>query len=127
MAILSSRRSILTGMAGSILAGLTGCANRGDMIRIGLITALSAQSAKSGGAISRGLSIAIDEINAGGGLLGRKLDLIRRDDESNPGKGVIAARELLYKEGVAILFAGLDTPVARAIVPIATADRKSVV
>lgn len=123
MAILSSRRSILTGMAGSILAGLTGCANRGDMIRIGLITALSAQSAKSGEAISRGLSIAIDEINAGGGLLGRKLDLIRRDDESNPGKGVIAARELLYKEGVAILFGGLDTPVARAIVPIATAAR----
>lgn len=123
MAILSSRRAILTGITGSILAGLTGCTRQDDLIRIGLITALSAQSAKSGEAISRGLSIAIDDINANGGLLGRKLELIRRDDESNPGKGVIAARELLYKEGVAILFGGLDTPVARAIVPIATAAR----
>lgn len=123
MAILSSRRAILTGITGSILAGLTGCTRQDGVIRIGLITALSAQSAKSGEAISRGLSIAIDDINASGGLLGRKLELIRRDDESNPGKGVIAARELLYKEGVAILFGGLDTPVARAIVPIATAAR----
>lgn len=123
MAIPSSRRSILAGITGGIIAGLTSCADRGDKVRIGLITALSAQSAKSGEAISRGLSVAIDEINAGGGLLDRKLELVRRDDESNPGKGVIAARELLYKEGVTILFGGLDTPVARAIVPIATAAR----
>lgn len=102
---------------------LAGCGGRSDRIGIGLITALTAQSAKSGEAISRGISIAIDEINAAGGLLGRKLELLRRDDESNPGKGVITARELLYKERVAVLFGGLDTPVARAIVPIATAAR----
>jgi branched-chain amino acid transport system substrate-binding protein len=113
-------------MIGGAVTGvalLGGCAPRLDRIRIGLITALSAQSAKSGEAITRGLTIAIDEINAAGGLLGKKLELIRRDDESNPGKGVIAARELLYKEGVTVLFGGLDTPVARAIVPIATAAK----
>jgi branched-chain amino acid transport system substrate-binding protein len=121
MAIPFSRRVILTSIAGGLIAGLSGCVRRDDMIRIGLITALSAQSAKSGEAISRGLSIAIDEINAAGGLLGRRLELIRRDDESNPGKGVTAARELLYKEDVTLLFGGLDTPVARAIVPITTA------
>jgi branched-chain amino acid transport system substrate-binding protein len=123
MAILVSRRSILAGMTGGAAAALAGCGARGDRIGIGLITALTAQSAKSGEAITRGLTIAIDEINARGGLLGRQLELIRRDDESNPGKGVIAARELLYKDGVAVLFGGLDTPVARAIVPIATAAR----
>ncbi|MEE4450789.1 ABC transporter substrate-binding protein [Novosphingobium resinovorum] len=123
MAILVSRRSILSGLAVGAAAALSGCGQRADRIGIGLITALTAQSAKSGEAISRGLSIAIDEINANGGLLGRRLELIRRDDESNPGKGVIAARELLYKEGVAVLFGGLDTPVARAIVPIATSAR----
>jgi branched-chain amino acid transport system substrate-binding protein len=123
--IASSRRSLLTAMIGGALTGvtgLTGCARR-DTVRIGLITALSAQSAKAGEAISRGLSVALDEVNASGGLLGRKLELIRRDDESNPGKGVIAARELFYKEGVTVLFGGLDTPVARAIVPIATAAK----
>jgi branched-chain amino acid transport system substrate-binding protein len=87
-------------------------------IKIGLVTALSGQSARAGEAITRGLTVAIDEINAKGGVLGRKLELVRRDDEATPAKGVIAARELLFKEKVAVLFGGLDTPVSLAIVPI---------
>jgi branched-chain amino acid transport system substrate-binding protein len=62
--------------------------------------------------------IAIDELNARGGVLGKKFELVRRDDEATPAKGVIAARELLFKEKVAVLFGGLDTPVSLAIVPI---------
>jgi branched-chain amino acid transport system substrate-binding protein len=87
-------------------------------IKIGLVTALSGQSARAGEAITRGLTVAIDEINAKGGVLGRKLELVRRDDEATPAKGEIAARELLFKEKVAVLFGGLDTPVSLAIVPI---------
>jgi branched-chain amino acid transport system substrate-binding protein len=89
-----------------------------ETIKIGLITALSGQSARAGEAITRGLAIAIDELNAKGGALGRKFELVRRDDEATPAKGVIAARELLFKEKVAVLFGGLDTPVSLAIVPI---------
>jgi branched-chain amino acid transport system substrate-binding protein len=89
-----------------------------ETIKIGLITALSGQSARAGEAITRGLSIAIDELNAKGGVLGRKFELVRRDDEATPAKGVIAARELLFREKVAVLFGGLDTPVSLAIVPI---------
>ena len=89
-----------------------------DTIKIGLVTALSGQSARAGEALTRGLTIAIDELNAGGGVLGRKFELITRDDEAVPAKGVIAARELVHKEKVAVLFGGLDTPVSIAIVPI---------
>src|SRR5688572_28387015 len=71
-------------------------------IKIGLVTALSGQSARAGEAITRGLTVAIDEINANGGVRvgnqSRKLELVRRDDEATPAKGVIAARELLFKE-----------------------------
>src|SRR4029079_3981040 len=70
-------------------------------IKIGLVTALSGQSARAGEAITRGLQVAIDEINAKGGVLGRKLELLRRDDESTPAKGVIAARELYFHAQVA--------------------------
>ena len=120
-----SRRSLIVGGgAVAIVAGAAMVFKRGgvsDPIKIGLVTALSGQSARSGEAITRGLTVAIDEINAAGGLLGgRQLVLVRRDDESNPAKGVTAARELLYQEKVAVLFGGLDTPVARAIVPLAT-------
>ncbi|RCX01281.1 ABC transporter substrate-binding protein [Marinomonas foliarum] len=90
-----------------------------EPIKIGLVAALSGQSAKSGEAITRGLTIAIDEINTSGGVLGRPLELIRRDDESNPSKGLLAARELIQREKVAVLFGGLDTPVSMAIVPLA--------
>lgn len=92
-------------------------------IKIGLVTALSGQSARAGEAISRGLAVAIDEINAKGGVLGRKVELLRRDDEATPAKGVIAARELLFKEKVAVLFGGLDTPVSLAIVPIVNQEK----
>jgi branched-chain amino acid transport system substrate-binding protein len=94
-----------------------------DSIKVGLVAALSGQSAKSGEAITRGLELAIGEINAGGGILGRKIELVRRDDESNPAKGILAARELVQKEKVAAFFGGIDTPVSMAIVPFANTSK----
>jgi branched-chain amino acid transport system substrate-binding protein len=95
-----------------------------ETIKIGLVTALSGQSARAGEALTRGLQVAIDELNAKGGVLnGRKFELVRRDDEATPAKGVIAARELYFKEKVAVLFGGLDSPVALAIVPIANENK----
>ncbi len=93
-------------------------------LKIGLVAALTGQSAQSGEAITRGLTIAIDEINAKGGVLGQKLILIKRDDESSPPKGVTAARELISNEKVVALFGGIDTPVSLAIVPIANQNKK---
>ena len=46
-----------------------------ETLKLGLVAAMSGQSAKSGEAIIRGLSLAIDEINAKGGLLGKKVEL----------------------------------------------------
>src|SRR3954470_16006902 len=95
-----------------------------EPVKIGLVTALSGQSARAGEALTRGLQVAIDEINARGGVLkGRKLELLRRDDEATPAKGVIAARELVFKEKVAVLFGGLDTPVSLAIVPLMNQEK----
>jgi branched-chain amino acid transport system substrate-binding protein len=111
------RRTVVGATLAAAL-GLALPASAADTIKIGLVTALSGQSARAGEAITRGLTIAIDELNAGGGVLGRKFELVRRDDEATPAKGVIAARELVYKEKVTVLFGGLDTPVSMAIVPI---------
>lgn len=94
-------------------------AQAAEPIKVGLVAALSGQSAKSGEALTRGLSMAINEVNAKGGVLGRPLELVRRDDESNPSKGMLAARELVQREKVTVLFGGLDTPVSLAIVPLA--------
>ena len=93
-------------------------------MKLGLVAALSGPSAQSGEAITRGLTVAMDEINAAGGILGgRMIELVRRDDESSPPKGVIAARELIFKEEVAAFFGGIDSPVSLAIVPLANKSK----
>jgi branched-chain amino acid transport system substrate-binding protein len=117
-----SRRLLLAGVALSLTAAAPAFA-ADDTVKLGLVAAMSGQSAKSGEAIVRGLSLAIDEINAKGGLLGKKVELLVRDDESNPAKGVIAARELVQREKVAAFFGGLDTPVSVAIVPFANQSK----
>jgi len=90
-----------------------------EPVKIGLAAAVSGGSASSGEAIKRGLLIAIDELNAKGGVLGgRKLELVIRDDEGNPQKGVTIARELVEREKVAAVFGGLHTPVALAQVAV---------
>ena len=103
---------------GWLAAAMAQPAGAQEPIKIGHVAALSGASAQSGEAITRGLTLAIDEINAKGGLLGRKLVLVQRDDESNPPKGVVAARELISKEKVAAIFGGIDTPVGLATVSV---------
>ena len=88
-------------------------------VKLGLVAALTGKSALSGESITRGLEIAIEEVNANGGVLGgRQLELVSRDDESDPAKGVAAARELIEQEEVAVVFGGLDSPVSLAMLPV---------
>ena len=46
----------------------------------------------------KGMELAVDEINASGGVLGRKLELVSRDDNGNPGDAVRVAEELISRE-----------------------------
>jgi len=115
-------RSLTIGAAFAAFGAVSAFA--ADPIKIGQIAALSGGSAQSGEAITRGLSLAIDEINAKGGLLGgRMLVLVQRDDESAPPKGLIAARELI-SEAVAAIFGGIDTPVSMAMVPVLNKEKR---
>ena len=128
--VYSRRRRfiLLAGAAASIalaeLAAMPGSLSAQEPIKIGHVAALSGGSAQSGEAITRGLSLAIEEINASGGILGgRKIELLQRDDESVPPKGVVAARELISKEKVVAIFGGIDSPVALATVPIVNKEK----
>ena len=111
---------MLPALIGAGVFALMTAAQADEPIKIGHVAALSGASAQSGEAITRGLQVAIDEINAAGGLLGgRTIELIQRDDESKPPRGLIAARELIFNEKVAAFFGGIDSPVGLAIVPLA--------
>ena len=72
------------------------------VIKIGEINSYKAQPAFLE-PYKKGMQLAVDEINAGGGLLGKKIELITRDDNANPGEAVRAAEELISREKVDVL------------------------
>lgn len=126
MRITVSARQSFFKTALCVVAGAAACvvaaagATAAEPVKVGLVAALSGPSAQSGESITRGLTVAIDEINAAGGVLGgRMIELVSRDDESNPKKGAAAARDLMAKEKVAVFFGGIDSPVSLAIAPLA--------
>lgn len=73
-----------------------------DSIKIGEINSYKAQPVFLD-AYKQGMALAIDEINAAGGIEGRKLELVTRDDNANPGEAVRQAEELISRERVDLL------------------------
>jgi len=94
--------SLMRATALAALATSLGLAHADNVIKIGEINSYKAQPAFLE-PYKKGMELAITEINAGGGLLGKKVELITRDDNANPGDAVRAAEELLSREKVDVL------------------------
>ena len=69
-----------------------------DAIKIGFPIPLSGPTAVYGVPILKGAELAISEINAKGGVLGRKLQLLSRDSKANADEAVRLSRELIIKD-----------------------------
>ncbi|HEX7327311.1 MAG TPA: ABC transporter substrate-binding protein [Casimicrobiaceae bacterium] len=67
----------------------------------------------------KGMQLAVDEINAKGGVLGRKLEIVSRDDNGVPGDAVRAAEELTTREHVALLMGTFASNVGLAVADFA--------
>jgi len=67
----------------------------------------------------RGMELAVEEINRGGGVLGRPLELIVRDDSGNPGDAVRVAEELVAREKVDVLMGTFSSAVGLAVADFA--------
>jgi hypothetical protein len=72
-------------------------------IKVGVIYGLGGAAAPYTKPAVTGHEMAVEEINAAGGVLGRKLQLVIRDDQSKPDVGVREARDLILKEKVDFL------------------------
>lgn len=72
-------------------------------LRIGLIGPLTGPSADFGIPMANGVKLAVDEINAVGGYLGRPLELVVKDDTADPGRGRLLAEELVRDQVVATI------------------------
>ena len=103
-------------IAASALASTSALAQ--EPIKIGYAGALTGPVAPLGNDIRRGAEIAVDEINAKGGINGRKLLLVARDDEHNPVKTVAQYRELVEREKVVAMVGATNSASMLAVAPI---------
>jgi branched-chain amino acid transport system substrate-binding protein len=71
-----------------------------DTIKVGEYASMTGSEATFGQSSHKGTQLAIDDLNAAGGVLGKKLDLITEDDQSQAGQPATAVRKLISSDGV---------------------------
>ncbi len=91
-----------------------GMALAADPIKIGVSGPFTGGSSSMGVSMRDGVRLATEEINKAGGVLGRKIVLVERDDEAKNERGVQIAQELINKEKVAATVGYINTGVALA-------------
>jgi branched-chain amino acid transport system substrate-binding protein len=95
---------LLLGAAAALGAlALAGCQKQADTIKIGLAAVQTGSDAAIGTTMLNGSQIAVDEWNAKGGVLGKKIETISLDDEGKPDKAVNVAQTLVDDGVVAVL------------------------
>ena len=97
-----TKRITASVVLGASLLGACVTASAQDVIKIGEINSYKAQPAFLE-PYKKGMELAIDQINAAGGLNGKKVQLITRDDNANPGDAVRVAEELISRDKVDVL------------------------
>ena len=93
---------------------ISGVALAEDTIKVGVAGPYTGGSSSMGVSMRDGVRLAAKEINAAGGILGRKIELIERDDEAKNERGVQIAQELINKEKVIATLGYINTGVAIA-------------
>jgi branched-chain amino acid transport system substrate-binding protein len=101
-------------LAAAVFLALGASALAAEPIKIGVSGPFTGGSAPMGVSMRDGVKLAAAEINAAGGLLGRPIQLVERDDEAKNERGVQITQELINKEGVVADLGFINTGVALA-------------
>jgi branched-chain amino acid transport system substrate-binding protein len=88
-----------------------------EPIRIGVTQPLTGAFAASGNYVAQGAKIAEDAINASGGVLGRKIQLVVEDNKSNPTEAVATAEKLIAKDKVPVMMGAWSSTLTLAVMP----------
>src|SRR5215467_14808470 len=88
-------------------------------IKIGMHDPLTGTYAAEGESEVRGAKMALAEINAKGGILGRKVELVIEDDAANAGLAAQKAHKLLEKDGCAFLMGAVSSATALSVNQVA--------
>ena len=120
MAQRLSRRAFLElGAVSLAVAGVPAVARgQGGVIRLGTLTPLTGAGGNYGPSMLKAMLWVAGEVNAAGGVLGRKIELVSEDDQTNPEAGVRAARKLIDVDKVAAIMGTWASAVTTAVAPL---------
>ena len=90
----------------------------GDSVKVGLLNSLSGTMAVSETTVNRSLNLAIEEINADGGVLGKELDPVTEDGASEPTVFAEKAAKLIRQDCVSAVFGGWTSASRKAMLPV---------
>lgn len=124
-------RLTLACVAGLTLAFALGCSSdksadkgkAGDALQVGIILPLSGDQAKFGEIEKKSFDMALEEINAAGGINGKKLAFLYEDDTGKPDVGRSAAEKLITKDKVLMLSGGYSSSVTKAVAGVAQQNK----
>lgn len=111
-----TRLSRLAWICAALLVPLAS-ARAAEPVKVGVIFPQSGGAGHQGQDVVHAIRAMADLINQNGGVLGRRIELVVRDDESTPAVGVAKANELA-SQGVAVVIEGWNSPVTLAMQPI---------
>ncbi len=95
----------------------------GETIRIGEFASLTGKEAAFGQSSHKGTQLAIEELNATGGLLGKKIEFIYEDNRSSPGESATIAKKLITRDRVVALLGEVASGRSLEAAPIAQANK----
>jgi branched-chain amino acid transport system substrate-binding protein len=104
----------IVGMITAVLAAGT-LALAADPIKIGIVDSYSGPPSTYTNDVRDGFKLAVDDINAKGGVLGRQITFVTRDDKFKVDLGLSAAKELIMREKVDLLMGTINSAVTLAV------------
>src|SRR5215813_12681455 len=113
-----TRNRLLAGAAALFAASALSPASAQEPIKIGELNSYKVFAAFLE-PYKKGWELAVDEVNAAGGVLGKKIEIVSRDDNGNPADAVRVAEELLSREKVAFLVGTFPSNVGLAVADFA--------
>ncbi len=117
--------ALLRVLAAAVAIGYAAVCSRpvfaAEPIKLGFFMSITGRDASFGEASLRGARLAVDELNAAGGVLGRPLELIVEDNRSQAGESATAAKKLIARDRVAVLIGECSSARTLEAAPVAQA------
>jgi branched-chain amino acid transport system substrate-binding protein len=107
----------MTSVAAIMVTLLAGTASAQETIKIGVNQPLTGAFAASGAYVVNGAKIAADEINAKGGVLGKKIQLVIEDNKSNPTEAAAVAEKLITSDKTPVMMGAWGSSLTLAVMP----------